>query len=115
MLSAMQRQPLIVALLSLLSLTWLGFAWVMLAALSLFLEGSSVSDLSAAELAACAVAFPVGPIVLIGAWSFALQGHLPTPRQLMLIAKVIGALVLVIGIIVATAIAIGALKDSTAL
>jgi len=100
---------------ALLSLVWLAFAWIMLGWLGFFLQENSVKDLTVGEATVCFMAFVLGPMFLIGGWSYALQQKLPSRRQLargvLILAMVLSAILLIGGL----ALLVGHLKDSTRL
>lgn len=87
------------------TVAWLVFAWAMLSWIGFFLQGSSLSDLSFGETAACVFAFVVGPLTLVVWWSFTLQGRLPTRNQMRKVA--LAAIILAVFVALAIPIAFG--------
>jgi hypothetical protein len=100
-----------IAVLSVVTVAWVLFAWISLGYFLLV----QFEDYTHADAAIAVATFVAVPVALILGWSLALQRRLPTSRQVVRGALGCGALLCVLGAIVAVGFGIGWLFDNTAL
>lgn len=99
-----------------LALGGLTLAWLVFALAGLFpLFLLDADDYDLVNLSAVLSVYAVAPLFLVFAWSFNIQRHFPTRRQVAIGLKVLSIILLLVILLVVAGVAVGWLFDNTTL